>query len=251
MKIYSWNVNGLRACMKSGNFIKFIDSADADIICLQEIKMKSDQAEVYAPGYSVFWNSAEKPGYSGTALFTKIQPLSTVNGVGVAKFDVEGRIITAEYNGFYLVNVYAPNSQDELKRIEYRMEWEDVLYEYLKQLESKKPVVMCGDLNVAHKEIDLVNPARNRFNPGFTDREREKFSRLIDGGFIDTFRLFYPDVTGAYTWWSYIGASRSRNVGWRIDYFLASDALRHVIQAGAIHSEIIGSDHCPVRLDLL
>lgn len=249
MKLISWNVNGLRACLKKG----FLDSfalLDADVVCLQETKMEQGQAELDLPGYRQFWNSAEKKGYSGTAVFTRIPPLSVTYDMGIEEHDHEGRLITLEFEDFYLVNCYTPNSQDGLKRIDYRMHWEDDLRSYLMGLDKVKPVVYCGDLNVAHEEIDLKNPKSNRGNAGFSDQEREKMTTLLSSGFTDTFRAMYPDLTGAYSWWSYRFHARENNAGWRIDYFIVSDRLREQVAAASIHPEIFGSDHCPVELKL-
>lgn len=250
MKLISWNVNGLRACMNKG-FMEFFNAVDADVFCIQESKMHRDQAEFDFSGYYEYWNSAEKKGYSGVAIFSKQEPLSVGYDMGIAHHDKEGRIITAEYSDFYLVNVYTPNSKRELERLEYRMEWEDDFRAFLKALESKKPVIVCGDLNVAHKEIDLKNPKTNRRNAGFTDEEREKMSVLLDSGFIDTYRHFYPDKEGAYTWWSYMGKARANNTGWRIDYFLCSKILDSRLKSASIYPEILGSDHCPVGIEIL
>lgn len=250
LKLISWNVNGLRACMNKG-FMEFFNAVDADVFCIQESKMHRDQAEFDFSGYYEYWNSAEKKGYSGVAIFSKQEPLSVGYDMGIAHHDKEGRIITAEYSDFYLVNVYTPNSKRELERLEYRMEWEDNFRAFLKALESKKPVIVCGDLNVAHKEIDLKNPKTNRRNAGFTDEEREKMSVLLDSGFIDTYRHFYPDKEGAYTWWSYMGKARANNTGWRIDYFLCSKILDSRLKSASIYPEILGSDHCPVGIEIL
>ena len=250
MKLISWNVNGLRACMNKG-FMEFFNAVNADVFCIQESKMHRDQAEFDFSGYYEYWNSAEKKGYSGVAIFSKQEPLSVGYDMGIAHHDKEGRIITAEYSDFYLVNVYTPNSKRELERLEYRMEWEDDFRAFLKALESKKPVIVCGDLNVAHKEIDLKNPKTNRRNAGFTDEEREKMSQLLDSGFIDTYRHFYPDKEGAYTWWSYMGKARANNTGWRIDYFLCSKILDSRLKSASIYPEILGSDHCPVGIEIL
>ena len=247
MKLVSWNVNGLRACLGKG-FLDFCAFADADIICLQETKMRPEQAQFDLEGYHRFWNSADKAGYSGTAIFTRAQPLNVTYDFGEELHRHEGRVITCEYPDFYLVCCYTPNSQDELRRLAYRMEWEDSLRAYLCALDRVKPVIYCGDLNVAHEEIDLKNPKTNRFNPGFTDEERGKMTALLDAGFIDTFRTLYPDRTDAYSWWSYRAASRERNVGWRIDYFITSARLRERIFDSCILSEVMGSDHCPVML---
>ena len=245
----SWNVNGLRACMNKG-FMEFFNAVDADVFCIQESKMHKDQAEFDFSGYYEYWNSAEKKGYSGVTIFSKQEPLSVGYDMGIAHHDKEGRIITAEYSDFYLVNVYTPNSKRELERLEYRMEWEDDFRAFLKALESKKPIIVCGDLNVAHKEIDLKNPKTNRRNAGFTDEERDKMSVLLDSGFIDTYRHFYPDKEGAYTWWSYMGKARANNTGWRIDYFLCSKILDSRLKSASIYPEILGSDHCPVGLEI-
>lgn len=249
MKLVSWNVNGLRACMEKG----FLDSfalLDADVFCLQETKLQPHQIQLELPGYQLFWNSAEKKGYSGTALFTRLEPVGVTYDLDDAYHVGEGRAITLELPGCYVVTVYSPNAQDGLKRIEYRMSWEDALRRYLKKLDEKKPVILCGDLNVAHQEIDLKNPGPNRGNAGFSDQEREKFSDLLDSGFVDTFRALHPGLTGAYSWWSYRFHARDNNAGWRIDYFLASQRLRDRIQDAAIHADVYGSDHCPVSLTL-
>lgn len=250
MKLISWNVNGLRACMNKG-FMEFFNAVNADVFCIQESKMYKEQAEFDFSGYYEYWNSAEKKGYSGVAIFSKQEPLSVGYDMGIAHHDKEGRIITAEFSDFYLVNVYTPNSKRELERLAYRMEWEDDFRAFLKALESKKPVIVCGDLNVAHKEIDLKNPKTNRRNAGFTDEEREKMSALLDSGFTDTYRHFYPDKEGAYTWWSYMGKARANNTGWRIDYFLCSKILDSRLKSASIYPEILGSDHCPVGLEIL
>ena len=249
MKLISWNVNGLRACMNKG-FMEFFNAVDADVFCIQESKMHKDQAEFDFSGYYEYWNSAEKKGYSGVAIFSKQEPLSVSYDMGIAHHDKEGRIITAEYSDFYLVNVYTPNSKRELERLAYRMEWEDDFRSFLKALESKKPIIVCGDLNVAHKEIDLKNPKTNRRNAGFTDEERDKMSQLLDSGFTDTYRHFYPEKQGAYTWWSYMGKARANNTGWRIDYFLCSKILDSRLKSASIYPEILGSDHCPVGLEI-
>ena len=249
MKFVSWNVNGLRACLKKG-FLESFQALDADVFCLQETKMQPGQAELDLPGYQEFWNSAEKKGYSGTAVFTRVPPLSVSYDIGDDAHVGEGRSITLEFEDFYLVTVYTPNAQDGLARIDYRMDWEDAFRAYLLSLDAKKPVVVCGDLNVAHQEIDLKNPKPNRGNPGFSDQEREKFSQLLASGFTDTFRWRYPDLAGAYSWWSYRFHARENNAGWRIDYFLSSDRLRERITDAAIHADIYGSDHCPVSLTL-
>ncbi len=247
MKFISWNVNGLRACMNK-DFKGIFDTLDADFFCLQETKLQEGQIDFAPEGYYSYWNYAEKKGYSGTAIFTKHQPLSVTYGMGIEEHDKEGRLITLEYEDFYFITVYVPNSQDELRRLSYRMQWEADFLGYLKKLEEKKPVIFCGDLNVAHKEIDLKNPKTNRKNAGFTDEERGCFSRLVEEGFIDTFRMFYPDLEGAYSWWSYRFKAREKNAGWRIDYFVASGALKERIKGASIHPEIFGSDHCPVEL---
>jgi len=249
LKLVSWNVNGLRACLKKG-FLESMLAMEADVICLQETKMEQGQAEVELPGYHQFWNSADKKGYSGTAIFTRWEPLSVAYGMDMDKHDHEGRLITLEYPDFWLVNCYTPNAQGELARLDYRMEWEDDLRDYLMSLDRTKPVVYCGDLNVAHQEIDLKNPKTNRQNPGFSDEEREKMTRLLSSGFTDSFRYLYPELEGAYSWWSYRFNSRAKNVGWRIDYFVVSDRLRKEIAEAAIHPEVLGSDHCPVSITL-
>lgn len=249
MKLISWNVNGLRAAMGKG-FMDAFAQLDADAFCLNETKLQPEQIELDLPGYHQYWNSAEKKGYSGVAVFTRQEPLSVRYGIGVDEFDHEGRVLTLEMPQFYLVSCYTPNSQDGLKRLEYRMRWEDALLTYLKSLESDKPVVLCGDLNVAHQEIDIKNPKSNRMNAGFTDQEREKMTRLLNAGFVDTFRALHPDETGAYSWWSYRFHARENNAGWRIDYFIVSESLREHVREAAIHPEIFGSDHCPVELVL-
>ncbi len=249
MKLISWNVNGIRACLQKG-FMDFFAQADADIFCLQETKLQAGQHDLELPGYHQFWNYAEKKGYSGTALFTKQEPLQVTYGIGVELHDHEGRVITAEYEDFYVVTVYTPNSQRELTRLDYRMEWEAAFLAYVKELSGKKGVIFCGDLNVAHQEIDLKNPKTNRKNAGFTDEERGCFTKVLESGFIDTFRHFYPDVTGAYSWWSYMANARAKNVGWRIDYFVVSEGLRDRLEDAKIHPQIMGSDHCPVELDI-
>ena len=251
MKLISWNVNGLRACLKK-DFLASFRTLDADVFCLQETKLQhhAGDLELDLPGYHQFWNSAEKKGYSGVAVFTKTEPLSVTYGLGVEDHDHEGRVITAEYEDFYLVCCYTPNAQNELKRLDYRMTWEDDFRAYLQKLDAVKPVILCGDLNVAHQEIDLKNPKTNRRNAGFTDEERGKLTELLSAGFIDSFRYFYPDVTGAYSWWSYIGGARSRNAGWRIDYFIVSRKLEERMIDAKIHPDIMGSDHCPVELDI-
>ncbi|MDD3279461.1 MAG: exodeoxyribonuclease III [Lachnospiraceae bacterium] len=247
MKLISWNVNGLRACVTKG-FEEYFHQADADIFCIQESKLQEGQIDLKLTGYHQYWNYAEKKGYSGTAVFSKEEPLQVTYGMGIEKHDTEGRIITCEYPGFYLVTVYTPNSQNELARLPYRCEWEDDFRTYLKQLEQKKPVVFCGDLNVAHQEIDLKNPKTNRKNAGFTDEERQKFTELLETGFIDTFRYFYPEQAGIYSWWSYRFKAREKNAGWRIDYFCVSKILKEKLKDAVIHTEVMGSDHCPVEL---
>ena len=249
MKLITWNVNGLRACLGKG-FMDFFHEADADVVCLQETKLQPHQIELDLPGYQIFWNSAEKKGYSGTAVFTRVPPLSVSYGIGIEEHDHEGRVITAEFEDFYLVCCYTPNAQNELARIDYRMAWEDAFRAYLMALDEKKPVILCGDLNVAHQEIDLKNPKSNRGNAGFSDQEREKMGVLLSSGFTDTFRALYPDREGAYTWWSYRFSARKNNAGWRIDYFIVSDRLMPRVQDQIIHSQVTGSDHCPVELDL-
>lgn len=249
MKLISWNVNGLRACIKKG-FMDFLASADADILCLQETKMQEGQEIIETPGYHQFWCSAEKNGYSGTLTLTKKKPLSVSYGIGIDIHDHEGRAVTVEFNDFYLVNFYVPNSQDQLKRLAYRMQWEDDVRDYLSQLRKSKPVIVCGDMNVAAEEIDLKNPKANRKNAGFSDEEREKFRQLKASGFIDTFRYFYPDLEGVYSWWSYRFNARKNNAGWRIDYFLASEELESRLSDAKILTDVMGSDHCPVVLEL-
>ena len=249
MKLISWNVNGIRACVQKG-FLDFFREADADIFCIQESKMQEGQLDLQLEGYYQYWNYADKKGYSGTAVFTKQEPLSVQYGIGIDEHDHEGRVITLEFEDFYLVTVYTPNSQDELKRLDYRMKWETDFLAFLKKLEEKKGVIFCGDLNVAHKEIDLKNPKTNRRNAGFTDEERGKFSEVLDAGFIDTFRYFYPDLENAYSWWSYRFSARAKNAGWRIDYFCVSDCLKDRLADAKILTDIYGSDHCPVELDL-
>lgn len=249
MKLISWNVNGIRACAGKG-FMDVFNNADADFFCIQESKMQAGQLELDMPGYHQYWNYAVKKGYSGTAIFAKGEPLSVAYGIGMEEHDQEGRVITLEYENFYMVTVYTPNSQNELARLSYRMKWEDDFADYIMGLDEKKPVIICGDLNVAHKEIDLKNPKTNRRNAGFTDEEREKFSKLLDRGFIDTFRYFYPDKTDIYSWWSYRLKAREKNAGWRIDYFLVSERLEDKLKDAVIHTEIFGSDHCPVELDI-
>lgn len=246
-KLISWNVNGLRACVGKG-FLEYFNSVDADIFCLQETKLQEGQIDLPLEGYYQYWNYAEKKGYSGTALFTRQEPLSVTYGIGIPDHDREGRVITAEFPDYYVVTCYTPNSQNELARLDYRMEWEDAWLGYLKGLEERKPVIFCGDLNVAHQEIDLKNPKTNRKNAGFTDQEREKFTRLLEAGFVDTYRYFYPQQEGVYSWWSYRFKAREKNAGWRIDYFCVSETLKSRLESAAIHTEILGSDHCPVEL---
>ncbi len=249
MKFISWNVNGIRACCDKG-FRDAFKSLDADFFCLQETKMQEGQLDLSFDGYQSFWNYAQKKGYSGTAIFTRHQPLQVTYGLGLEEHDQEGRVITLEMENFYLITVYTPNSQDGLKRLDYRMTWEDEFRAYLKRLDAHKPVIVCGDLNVAHREIDLKNPKTNRMNAGFTDQEREKFQTLLDAGFVDTFRYFYPDREGIYSWWSYRFKAREKNAGWRIDYFLVSERLKPQLIGAEIHTEIFGSDHCPVEVTL-
>lgn len=249
MKLVSWNVNGLRACVRKG-FLDYFHDIDADIFCVQEIKLQAGQIELDLEGYYQYWNYAERKGYSGTAVFTKKKPLSVSYGLGKEASQSEGRILTLEYEDFYLVNVYTPNSQRDLARLNIRLDWEDKLYAYLKELDSVKPVIYCGDLNVAHKEIDLRNAKSNRGNSGFTIEEREKMTRLLDAGFVDTLRYFEPDTEGLYSWWSYMKTVRERNIGWRIDYFIVSKRLTDVLRKSEIHSEIMGSDHCPILLEI-
>ena len=249
MRLISWNVNGIRACCDKG-FRDSFKALDADFFCLQETKMQEGQLDLSFEGYTSYWNYAEKKGYSGTAIFTRHQPLNVTYGIGIDEHDHEGRVITLEMENFFLVTVYTPNSQDGLKRLDYRMTWEDDFRAYIKNLDSKKPVLVCGDLNVAHKEIDLKNPKTNRMNAGFTDQEREKFQTLLDAGFIDTFRYFYPDMENIYSWWSYRFKAREKNAGWRIDYFVVSARLADKLQGAKIHTEIFGSDHCPVEVTI-
>ncbi|MGN0547288.1 MAG: exodeoxyribonuclease III [Acutalibacteraceae bacterium] len=248
-KFVSWNVNGIRACLSKGFYQSFA-SLDADIFCLQETKVQQGQTELDLSGYHQFWNYAEKKGYSGTAIFTKEEPLSVSYGLGIPEHDTEGRVITLEFENYYFITVYVPNSRDGLVRLDYRMEWEDAFREYICRLDEKKPVIFCGDLNVAHKEIDLKNPKTNRKNPGFTDEERAKFSDMLESGFIDSFRFFYPDLENVYSWWSYRFSARAKNAGWRIDYFIVSEKLRDNLRGAKIHNEIFGSDHCPVELEI-
>lgn len=249
MKYISWNVNGLRAVVKKG-FIDIFNELDADFFCLQETKLQAGQIELELPGYYQYWNYADKKGYSGTAIFTKYEALDVKYGMGIDEFDHEGRLITLEYDAFFMVTCYTPNSQNELKRLDYRMEWEDAFRHYLKELDKKKPVILCGDLNVAHQEIDLKNWKTNQKNAGFTPQEREKFSTLLDSGFIDTFRYFYPEMTGIYSWWSYRFNARKNNAGWRIDYFCVSERLKDQLEDAKILTDIEGSDHCPVQLEV-
>jgi len=246
-KFISWNVNGLRACVQKG-FLEYFNQVDADVFCIQESKLQEGQIELDLPGYHQYWNYAQKKGYSGTALFSKEEPLSVAYGLGIEEHDTEGRVITAEYADYYIVTCYTPNAQDGLKRIDYRMRWEDAFRAYLKKLEEKKPVIVCGDLNVAANEIDLKNPKSNRGNAGFSDEERGKFAELLAAGFVDTFRHFYPTLEGVYSWWSYRFKAREKNAGWRIDYFCVSEALKERLANAKIHTEVMGSDHCPVEL---
>lgn len=249
MKFISWNVNGIRACMQKG-FMDFFNSQDADIFCLQETKLQAGQIDFSPQGYHSYWNYADKKGYSGTAVFTKQEPVAVTYGMGIDRHDHEGRVITLEFENFYFVTVYVPNSKRELLRLDYRMEWEDDFRAYINSLNKKKPVVFCGDLNVAHKEIDLKNPKTNHQNAGFTDQEREKMTLMLDSGYTDTFRYFYPDVTGVYSWWSYMFKSREKNAGWRIDYFITSDSLNDKLVDAKIYTDVFGSDHCPVGLEI-
>ena len=249
LKCISWNVNGLRACYDKG-FADAFNRLEADFFCLQETKMQEGQLDVQFEGYQSYWNYAEKKGYSGTAIFSKVKPLSVTYGLGIEEHDHEGRVITLELESYYLITVYTPNSQEELRRLDYRMKWDDDFRAYLKKLEEKKPVIVCGDLNVAHKEIDLKNPKTNRKNAGFTDEERAKFTTLLESGFTDTFRYFYPEQEGIYSWWSYRFKAREKNAGWRIDYFLTSDSLKDKLRGAQIHTDILGSDHCPVELTI-
>ncbi len=246
-KFISWNVNGIRAAVTKG-FLDYFREADADVFCIQESKLQEGQIELDLPGYYDYWNYAEKKGYSGVAIFTKEKPMNVTCGIGIAKHDSEGRVVTAEYKDYYLITVYTPNSQRELTRLSYRMAWEEAFLAYIKELDAKKPVIFCGDLNVAHREIDLKNPKTNRKNAGFTDEEREKMTVLLDNGFTDSFRYKYPDATDAYSWWSYMGGARAKNVGWRIDYFIVSDQLKERIVDAKIHADVFGSDHCPVEV---
>ena len=249
LKFISWNVNGLRACYDKG-FADAFNRLEADFFCLQETQMQEGQLDVQFEGYQSYWNYAEKKGYSGTAIFSKVKPLSVTYGLGIEEHDHEGRVITLELESYYLITVYTPNSQEELRRLDYRMKWDDDFRAYLKKLEEKKPVIVCGDLNVAHKEIDLKNPKTNRKNAGFTDEERAKFTTLLESGFTDTFRYFYPEQEGIYSWWSYRFKAREKNAGWRIDYFLTSDSLKDKLRGAQIHTDILGSDHCPVELTI-
>lgn len=247
MKLISWNVNGIRACVGK-NFMEFFNEVDADIFCLQETKLQENQIDLKLEGYYQYWNYAKKKGYSGTAIFTKKEPISVTYGIDIEEHDQEGRVITLEFEDFHMVTVYTPNSQNELKRLDYRIKWEDDFREYLKKLDKIKPVIVCGDLNVAHKEIDLKNPKTNRKNAGFTDEERNKFTELLEVGFVDTFRYFYPDEENIYSWWSYRFKAREKNAGWRIDYFCVSEKLKDRLVSAKIHTEVLGSDHCPVEL---
>jgi len=249
MKLISWNVNGIRACVQKG-FLDFFKEVDADMFCIQESKVQEGQIDLDLDGYHQYWNYAEKKGYSGTAIFTKVEPMNVSYGIGIEEHDNEGRVITLEFENFYLVTVYTPNSKSELERLDYRMVWEEEFRKYLKNLDKNKPVIVCGDLNVAHKEIDLKNPKNNRRNAGFTDEERNKFTELLDSGFIDTFRNFYPDLEETYSWWSYRFKAREKNAGWRIDYFCTSERLKDNLVSAKIHAEVLGSDHCPVELQI-
>lgn len=249
MKMVSWNVNGLRACVTKG-FVDIFNKLDADIFCLQETKLQEGQIDLPLEGYYQYWNYAEKKGYSGTAIFTKKEPLAVTNGIGIDEHNTEGRVITLEFEDFFFVTCYTPNSQNELKRLDYRMKWEDDFREYLLRLNKKKPVILCGDLNVAHNEIDLKNPKTNRKNAGFSDEERKKMTTLLNSGFTDSFRYLYPDKEGIYSWWSYRFNARKNNAGWRIDYFITSDSIKDKIIDSKIHTDIMGSDHCPVELDI-
>ena len=249
MKLVSWNVNGIRACLNKG-FDNFFKEVDADVFCIQETKCQEGQVELEYDGYESFWNSAEKKGYSGTAIFTKMKPLSVKYGIGIEEHDKEGRVITLEFDKFYMVDIYTPNSKRELERLDYRQIWEDEIRKYLLKLNETKPVIMCGDLNVAHKEIDLKNPKTNTHNAGFTIEERNKMTELLDAGFVDTFRYLYPDKTDCYSWWSYMRKAREKNVGWRIDYFIVSESIKDKIKEASIYSEVMGSDHCPVGLEI-
>jgi exodeoxyribonuclease-3 len=249
MKLISWNVNGIRACIQKG-FLDYFNKIDADIFCIQESKVQEGQVKLELEGYYQYWNYAEKKGYSGTAIFTRVKPIAASYGIGIEEHDKEGRVITLEFDDFYIVTVYTPNSQDQLARLDYRMNWENDFRSYLKTLDEKKPVIVCGDLNVAHKEIDLKNPSSNRKNAGFTDEERNKFSEFLEKGFIDTYRFFNPDKEGAYSWWSYRFNARANNTGWRIDYFCVSERMKDRLVSADIHADVFGSDHCPVELAL-
>ena len=249
MKFISWNVNGLRACVQKG-FMDFFNEIDADIFCIQESKLQEGQIDLDLPGYHQYWNYADKKGYSGTAIFTKEEPVSVSYGLGIDEHDHEGRVITLEYPDYYFITVYTPNSKQELERLDYRMVWEDDFLAYVKKLDAKKPVIWCGDLNVAHKEIDLKNPSSNHHNAGFTDEERGKMSTVLESGYIDTFRYFYPDRTDIYSWWSYRFHAREKNAGWRIDYFIVSERLKDRLIGADIHTSVMGSDHCPIELDI-
>ena len=249
MKLISWNVNGIRACVKKG-FIDYFNQMDADIFCLQETKLQEGQIDLDLAGYEQYWNYAEKKGYSGTAIFTKQKPLSVHYGINVHEHDTEGRVITLEFDEFYMVTVYTPNSQRELARLDYRMLWEDAFRNYIKKLDETKPVIICGDMNVAHKEIDLKNPKTNRKNAGFTDQERDKMTQLLNHNFVDTFRYLYPDLENCYSWWSYMRKARERNIGWRIDYFITSERMISLLDDAKIHTDVLGSDHCPIEIDI-
>lgn len=248
-KMISWNVNGLRACMQKG-FLEYFKNAGADMFCIQESKLQEGQVQLELDGYYKYWNYAKKKGYSGTAVFTKVKPQSVKYGIGIEEHDNEGRVITLEFDDYYLVDVYTPNAKRELERLDYRMKWEDDFRKYLKSLDIIKPVIVCGDMNVAHEEIDLKNPSSNRHNAGFTDQERGKFTQLLNAGFIDTYRYFYPDKKDAYTWWSYMFKARAKNVGWRIDYFCISERLKDRLVSACIHSDVMGSDHCPIEIEI-
>ncbi|MCY9207394.1 exodeoxyribonuclease III [Bacillus subtilis] len=248
MKLISWNVNGLRAVMRKMDFLSYLKEEDADIICLQETKIQDGQVDLQPEGYHVYWNYAVKKGYSGTAVFSKQEPLHVIYGIGVEEHDQEGRVITLEFENVYVMTVYTPNSRRGLERIDYRMQWEAALLSYILELDQKKPVILCGDLNVAHQEIDLKNPKANRNNAGFSDQEREAFTRFLEAGFVDSFRHVYPDLEGAYSWWSYRAGARDRNIGWRIDYFVVSESLKEQIEDASISADVMGSDHCPVEL---
>ncbi|WGD69696.2 exodeoxyribonuclease III [Bacillus subtilis] len=248
MKLISWNVNGLRAVMRKMDFLSYLKEEDADIICLQETKIQDGQVDLQPEGYHVYWNYAVKKGYSGTAVFSKQEPLQVIYGIGVEEHDQEGRVITLEFENVFVITVYTPNSRRGLERIDYRMQWEEALLSYILELDQKKPVILCGDLNVAHQEIDLKNPKANRNNAGFSDQEREAFTRFLKAGFVDSFRHVYPDLEGAYSWWSYRAGARDRNIGWRIDYFVVSESLKEQIEDASISADVMGSDHCPVEL---